>query len=249
MDESMQVVWMKPGDLIPYQKNAKTHPPEQIERIKASIKNFRWTQPIVVDENNVVVIGHGRLQAAIELHQEKVPVVKRTDLTPVQIKKLRLADNKTNESDWDLSKLEEELAELAIEGEDMTIFGFDDLGDVGEIGENPYTGKVNIPQYEPTGEDVKLGDLVDESKTEELLDEIEKSGVSDEEKDFLRKAAQRHLAFNYKRVAEYYANASEEMQELMEKSALVIIDYDDAIAYGFTRLDASVKEMFDDVEG
>lgn len=77
MDESMQVVWMKPGDLIPYQKNAKTHPPEQIERIKASIKNFRWTQPIVVDENNVVVIGHGRLQAAIELHQEKVPVVKR----------------------------------------------------------------------------------------------------------------------------------------------------------------------------
>ena len=90
--------------------------------------------------------------------------------------------------------------------------------------------------------------LCDKSKTAELLKEIDESSVTDDEKEFLRLAAQRHLAFNYKKVAEYYANASEEMQELMEKSALVIIDYDDAIAYGYSRLNDSVTEMFDDVE-
>ena len=62
-------------------------------------------------------------------------------------------------------------------------------------------------------------------------------------------AAYRHLAFNYKMIADYYAGASEEMQDLMEKSALVIIDYDDAIANGYTRLNYEISEMFDDVEG
>ena len=120
-----QVEWMSPDDLIPYAMNAKTHPAEQIRHIANSIKMFGWTQPIVIDENNVVVIGHGRLMAAKELFLDKVPVVMRDDLTEEQINALRLADNKTNESAWDFSKLEEELASLAIDGIDMEQFGFE----------------------------------------------------------------------------------------------------------------------------
>lgn len=241
-------VWMKPDELIPYPNNAKIHPPEQIDRLANGIKAFGWTQPIVVDKNNVVVIGHGRLLAAKQLMLDKVPVVRRDDLSEEEINACRLEDNKTNESPWDFSKLEEELAQLAIDGMDMTQFGFDPC-DEGTMSENPYTGKVSIPQYEPTGDEVELDELVDTGKTETLITEIEESGLSEKEKLFLKMAAQRHLSFNYKKIANYYATASEEMQELMEKSALVIIDYDDAIANGYTKLNESVKEMFEDVEG
>lgn len=127
MQRIEQVEWLSPANLIPYEMNAKAHPPEQVEHIANSIKNFGWTQPIVVDENNVVVIGHGRLMAAKELMLEKVPVVRRDDLNEEQINALRLADNKTNESEWDFGKLEEELAMLSINGFDMEQFGFENI--------------------------------------------------------------------------------------------------------------------------
>ena len=244
----MKVVDMNPAELIPYAKNAKQHPPAQVDKIANSIKRFGWTgNPIVVDRNKVVIIGHGRLMAAKQLGLDKVPVVFADDMSEADVKAYRLADNKTNESEWIESFLSEELAELDIAGLDMTQFGFESVGDLDEIA-NPYTGKVNIPQYEPTGENPSIDLLVDKEKTAELMREIDESSLPDDEKSFLRLAAQRHLAFNYKKVAEYYANASEEMQELMEKSALVIIDYDDAIANGYTRLNNDVREMFDDVE-
>lgn len=243
----MKVEYVDPAELVPYGKNAKQHTPAQVEKIANSILRFGWQQPIVVDRKKVVIIGHGRLAAAKELGQKKVPVVYADNLSDEDVKALRLADNKLNESEWIEDFLAEELAELDIAGIDMSQFGFDSVGDLDEIA-NPYTKTVNIPQYEPTGENPPIEQLVDRQKTNDLLKEIDECSVSDEEKDFLRLAAQRHLAFNYKKVAEYYANASEEMQELMEKSALVIIDYDDAIAYGYTRLNNDVREMFDDVE-
>jgi uncharacterized protein YecA (UPF0149 family) len=243
----MKVEYMDPGELIPYAKNAKQHPQKQIDHIANSIKRFGWQQPIVIDKNKVVIIGHGRLMAAKQLNLEKVPVVVDEDLSDEDVKALRLADNKLNESEWISSLLDEELAELAIDGIDMSQFGFI-TDDIDGISSNPYTGKVNIPQYEPSGEETSISDLVDTVKTDILIDEIESSSLPDDEKEFLKLAAQRHLAFNYKKVAEYYAQATPEMQELMEKSALVIIDYENAIANGYTRLNSDVKEMFDDVE-
>lgn len=244
--KTMKVEWIDPDALIPYANNAKKHPQEQIDRLANGIKAFGWTQPIVIDKNNVVVIGHGRLMASKQLGLDLVPVVMRDDLSEAEINACRLEDNKTNESDWDFSKLEEELASLAIEGIDMTQFGFDALGEepAGEV----YTGKTSIPQYEPEDEDVALADLVDKEKTLELLTDIDNSSVSEEEKAFLRMSAQRHLSFNYKKIANYYAKATPEMQKLMERSALVIIDYNDAIANGFTALNTRIKEMFEDVE-
>ena len=123
----MEIVQMKPAALIPYDNNTKIHPPEQVDRIAESIKRFGWQQPIVVDRENVVIIGHGRLMAAKQLMLDTVPVVYADNLTEEEAQALRLADNKTNESPWDFGKLEEELAALSIAGIDMTAFGFDDL--------------------------------------------------------------------------------------------------------------------------
>ena len=89
-------------------------------------------------------------------------------------------------------------------------------------------------------------ELTEEDKTIDLETEIKASGVTDAEKEFLLKAAQRHRVFNYRNIAEYYAQASPEMQELMEKSALVIIDYEDAIANGYVRLSERLKRLRDD---
>lgn len=97
--------------IIPYEKNAKKHPKKQVEQVAASIKEFGFNQPIVVDKNNVVIVGHGRLEAAKLLGLEEVPVL-QVDLSEEQAKAYRLADNKLNESDWDMELVIEELKEL-----------------------------------------------------------------------------------------------------------------------------------------
>lgn len=106
-----------------------------------------------------------------------------------------------------------------------------------------YTQKINIPHYGPTGEKPEIKELINEEKAHELLNDILLSKVNPEERSFLIKATYRHLAFDYKKIAEYYANADQEMQKLMEKSALVIIDYDDAIKNGYALYSKRLQEM------
>ena len=236
----MNVEYFSPDDLIPYAGNAKKHPQDQIEHIANSIKNFGWTQPIVVDDENVVIIGHGRLAAAKLLKLDQVPVVRRDDLTEEQINACRLADNKTNESDWDMGKLEEELAALVIAGMDMEQFGFEMQGD--EI-ENPYTQKTDIPQYDVSDDEVSFDDMYQDDKTRELLQEIEEADIDEATKRFLRVAAYRHIVFNYQKIADFYAKSGPETQRLMEKSALVIIDINDAIKNGYTLLRNEIADI------
>lgn len=111
------------------------------------------------------------------------------------------------------------------------------------VEQNKYTVKVEVPQYQITGIKPNIYDLVNISKYYSLKQEIEKSHVTEEEKQFLIYAATRHLQFDYSLIAEYYAHANKEMQELMEKSALVIIDFEDAIKNGYTSLMERFKEI------
>ncbi|GIW55481.1 MAG: methyltransferase [Nitrospiraceae bacterium] len=120
------VEWRDPSSLIPYINNAKTHPPEQIAKIAASIVEFGFDQPIVVDGQGLVIKGHGRLAASLQLGLKRVPVVVRTDLTPSQIKASRLADNKTAESPWDEELLRLELGMLREQDYDLGLTGFAD---------------------------------------------------------------------------------------------------------------------------
>ena len=99
-------------DLIPYAKNAKKHDERQIKNVVESIKQFGFAQPLVVDKNNCLIIGHCRLIAAKRLKLKTVPVLRMEDLTEDQVKKLRLLDNKLNESAWDFDMLSDELDDL-----------------------------------------------------------------------------------------------------------------------------------------
>lgn len=107
-----------------------------------------------------------------------------------------------------------------------------------------YTNKIQAPIYEPTGEKPHILELCDKSKTHRLIKEIDASTLSIEEKTFLIDAARRHNVFNYEKIAEYYAHASKEMQHLMERSALVIIDFEKAIEYGYVRLCEDIKKQY-----
>lgn len=241
----MNIIEMSVEELIPYENNPRKND-DAVEKVALSISAFGFKVPIVIDANNVIVTGHTRLRAAKKLGITTVPCIKADDLTDEQIKAFRLADNKVAEfSQWDEEKLMKELDELGTI--DMSLYGFDfpDDEEGEEEQDDTYTDKTNIPQYDITGDVPELSELVDEQKTKELLEEIENSDLAYDEKQFLIKAAQRHLVFNYKKVAEYYAAASEEMQELMEKSALVIIDYNDAIMNGYTKLSEKIQKLME----
>ena len=121
--ENLKIEYLPVKQLHEYSRNAKKHPAEQVEHIANSIREFGFRQPLVIDKDNVLVIGHGRLLAAKKLGLDAVPCVRADDLTEEQIKALRLADNKTNESEWDANILDGELGEIF--DIDMSDFGFD----------------------------------------------------------------------------------------------------------------------------
>lgn len=126
-------------DLIPYEKNTKKHDDVQINNVAESIKQYGFVQPIVIDKNNVVVIGHCRLLAAKKLKMADVPCVCVDDLTEEQVKALRIVDNKSNESDWLNDILELELPDVDLSTFDFD-FGLDKKKDKEEIeGEVPFT--------------------------------------------------------------------------------------------------------------
>lgn len=106
-----------------------------------------------------------------------------------------------------------------------------------------YSRKILAPQYVPSEVKPQLCELYNSTKYSKLVNAINTSSVTDEEKAFLIKAATRHLAFNYAKIADYYAHATPEMQRLMEQSALVIIDFNDAIAQGYIKLSTTIKDI------
>ena len=113
-----------PDRLVPYERNARTHTPEQVDQIAASIKEFGFVNPILVDSSDGVVAGHGRLEAARKLGLDEVPVVVLDHLTPQQRRAYVLADNRiAQNAGWDRLLLHEELAALDF---DFHLLGFDD---------------------------------------------------------------------------------------------------------------------------
>lgn len=106
-----------------------------------------------------------------------------------------------------------------------------------------YTQKIKAPIYEIKGEKPKLSSLVDTTKVDELLKEIDKMVAPNGVKNFLRIAATRHYKYDYGKIAEYYANSPPNVQELFEKSALVIIDFDAAIENGFVKMNKRLMDI------
>lgn len=127
----------------------------------------------------------------------------------------------------------------------LDLFGFDEqvLKSVNGEAKSPYSSKTGALIYKPTERMPFLGELCDDLKYKRLLRQIDASSVSEQEKSFLRLAASRHIVFHYAKIADYYANASADMQRLMENSALVIIDFDRAIELGYVKLSENIRKI------
>lgn len=124
------IVYKETKDLIPYANNPRLND-NAVDAVAASIKEFGFKVPIVVDSENVIINGHTRLKAAHKLGLKQVPCIVADDLTPEQVKAYRLADNKTSElAQWDLDKLDIELDGLKDIGFDMSNYGFLETEDI-----------------------------------------------------------------------------------------------------------------------
>lgn len=173
--------WRDPDDLIPYQLNAKQHDEKQVHNIANSIKRFGWWQEAVITSDGVLVIGHGRRLAAMELGCKiPVKVIDRVadDLTEKDIRELRIADNKTNESPWDYELLEEDMEGLDFEGFDFDFEGHETPEDEPEVKDDEWDAPPpEEPQRAKSGQIWRLGahrlmvgDSTRQDQVEELMD-------------------------------------------------------------------------------
>lgn len=219
-----------------------------VDSVAKSIEKYGFKNPLIIDVDNIVWCGNTRLKAAKKLGLEEVPCIVVKDLTPKQMEEYALLDNKTNEiAEWDLDLLSEILPELDLDDFDLDWnLAEEENLKIETEEENPYTMKVDIPQYQITGECPKLKECINTQKVAELIKEIQKADITEEQKKFLINAAQRHLVFDYSKIAEYYAHQDKTMQELMEKSALVIIDFEDAIKNGYVEIRKEINNILED---
>ena len=187
-------------------RNYRKHSDKNKELIRKSIEETGFGRSVVIDSENELIAGNGVVSQlpkdtkirVVETDGSELVVVKRTDLKTNDQKRKELARNDNATSDkveWDTDTLisdfsADELKEWGID------FSSIEVGD-----DDKYTKAVNIPQYEIEGEKPKVTELVDDRKSKELVEEIENSNLNEEEKNFLIKAAARHIVFNYKKIA------------------------------------------------
>ena len=181
----MKIIQVEIEKLIPYARNSRTHSDDQVAQIAGSIKEFGWTNPILVDGENGIIAGHGRLAAARKLGMKKIPVIELAHLTETQKRALVIADNKLAlNSGWDNEMLALELEELKLEGYDLKLTGFgedeidalsptviDGLVDEDQIPEVPYEPKTKLGDiYQLGNHRLMCGDSTSIDAVDKLMD-------------------------------------------------------------------------------
>ena len=157
-----QIKMLAVDKIIPYVKNSRTHSDEQVAQVAASIKEFGFTNPILLDKENVIIAGHGRMLAAQRLGLSEVPCIRLDHLTEAQKKAYIIADNKLAlNAGWDSELLGLELGELRDEGFDISLTGFTEEELAGLIVEEIPEGLTDEDQVPEVPEDpvTKLGDI------------------------------------------------------------------------------------------
>jgi len=239
--------------------NWRIHPKNQQDSLGGVLDEVGWVQDVIVnkrtseewgaDQNiETLVDGHLRITLALRNGDETPVPVKYVDLSPDEERLVLLTlDPLGAMAASDKAKLDELMR--AVQSDDDRVQAM-----IAEIAEREgilqngqdekYSANIQAPIYEPKGEKPAIKDLYDETRTKELLAEIEASDLPEEEKEFLRVAARRHTVLNYKRIAEYYAHSDEKTQALMENSALVIIDFKRAIELGYIQMSIDISNQF-----
>lgn len=219
--------------------NPQTVTEDEFGKLRDSMRRihgFLRTRPLLVEEDGTIKCGNKRFRALVKNGVKVVPAdyVRRiSDYTPEEVREFILQDN-LQRGDWDVDKL---LAQYSADELKALGGGFDELiaefAARGAESEFEYSSKIEAPQYNITGDNPELEELYDTEKADALAKEIDEADVPKKVKAFLKVAAMRHVVFNFRNIAEYYAHADAKVQRLMEKSALVIIDFEDAIRNGF----------------
>lgn len=242
------------ADLLPSQGKLKDLNDKNYKKLKHNIESRGFLIPVYtwVDKDGLryLLDGHQRQRVlTTEGWTEPIPYLTITAETKQQAMAI-LLEVTSQYGTITQEGLDEFIATYELEEAD--VYGatnYDALvsyesDDDETVEDSPYTGKIEVPIYDIKGEKPDLSELYDKTKTDELVSIIEKSNASNELKTFLKLAAVRHTVFNYAKIAEFYAEADEEIQDLMEQSALVIVDYEKAIEGGFIKLSEKIARQF-----
>ena len=240
----VQSVILRPlAELVPNPKNPRTATEEEIVALAESIKanpDYFDARPIVLSNRTgvlMIIDGEQRSKAAKLLGMTEVPTILIEGLTEAQEDEIMVRGN-THAGKWDCAKLK------IWDKDSLRIWGVVPESIKEAVRENKYTRKIEIPIYEPKAEMPDIRELFDTTKTDELIMRINKFDLPYDVRDFLIKAAERHTVFNYAKIAEYYAHADRDIQRLFEESALVIIDFDNAIGGGYVRMCESLMDIY-----
>lgn len=227
-------------EIIPNTENPRSISKKKFNQLVKSIKDFPEMlekRPLVVDENMVVLGGNMRLKALEKAGFTEIYVDIAEDWTEKQKKEFIIKDNiGFGEWDWDVLANEWDINAL----NDWAM----DLPPMFDEDNNSYTKKIEAPVYEASDKKPTLKDLIDTSKSDALIKEIENSKLNKKEKEFLIKASYRHIIFDYSKIADYYAHSDKETQKNMENSALIIIDFKKAIELGYVNLNEKITNQY-----
>lgn len=233
-------------------RNYRKHNDRNKELIKKSLEECGAGRSIVIDNDDEIIAGNGIYEQAqalnipvkvIETDGSELVVVKRTDLKTDDEKRKKLAvmDNSTSDSsEFDIDLMSEDFAtgELL----DMGVVIPEDV-EV-EVEDSKYTRKVSIPVYEIKGEKPEISEMIDTNKADKFIKQIQEMDIFDELKKFLIDSATRLYEFNYSKIAEFYAHQNKDVQDIMEKLALVLIDVDKAIENGYVKMNSIIEDIF-----
>lgn len=233
------------ADIKPNPKNPRVIKDEKYAQLVHSLRNFPdmlEKRPLVcftdIDGKLVVLGGNMRLKAAIEIGLKELPVMLADDWTEEQKAEFIIKDN-VSFGEWNRQELHAgwDVQQLAEWGLDIPDFD-------NEI-ENNYSRKIEAPIYTPISDKIpELSVLYNTEKYKSLILKIEQTDIHISIKDFLKVAATRHIVFNYSNIAEFYSHVNKELQELMEDSALVIIDFNKAIENGYVKLTEEIINAY-----
>ena len=218
---------------------------DKFKKLVKSIQDFPQMlekRPIIVDEDMMVLGGNMRLKASKDAGLKEVWIDIAEGWTKEQKDEFVVKDN-VNFGDWEWDMLANEWDSVQLSEWGLDVWENQDDTIVED--DNTYTRKIEAPTYEPKNEKPEPHKLYETKKVSELIEKIQALKLPKTEEAFLIYAAYRHTVFDYSKIADYYAHSSKEVQELMEDSALVIIDFEKAIEQGYVRLTKDIAAAYE----
>ena len=218
---------------------------DKFKKLVKSIQEFPEMlekRPIIVDEDLMVLGGNMRLKASKDAGLKEVWIDIAEGWTKEQKDEFVVKDN-VNFGDWEWDMLANEWDSVQLAEWGLDVWENEDDAKIED--DNNYTRKIVAPTYEPKNDKPSIDDLFSTDKADELIHKIKQADLTEDEVLFLSHCALRHTVYDYSKIADFYAHSRKEIQELMEDSALVIIDFDKAIEKGYVRLTKDIAASYE----